>query len=254
PYNHTRMFTVKPSRFDLRFRVLGLAARVHWTFWFGGLFFVSQQTTFVYVLTGIAALFISIFVHEMGHALCGKHYGDRSPSIVLHGVGGYYTAGTINLRYGKKIWLCLWGPLAEFILGAIALGLFLAMRYRLIPFNALAWDVLWTFIWINLLWGVANLIPVYHLDAGQILLEVVRWKFPLKTDATAYTISLVVAILVVIVSLIGTVLYKWSLFPAVLFGFLGYQNYMLRKMDILTGGRYEEEMRLEPWERDADWW
>ncbi len=61
------------TAYDLKFKLLGIPARVHPSFWLGGLLFTSGSHGIQFILVGIALLFLSIFVHEMGHALCGKH-------------------------------------------------------------------------------------------------------------------------------------------------------------------------------------
>src|SRR6266404_1267819 len=158
---------VGTSPFDLNFRLFGVPARIHPTFWLGGLMFVGRSPNLYFLLVGIATLFVSILVHEMGHALCGKHYGDRSPSITLYIMGGYYMPGTISLRRWKQIWMCLWGPLAGFMLGGVAIGVSVAVYHRLIPYSEVLGYVLVYAVWINILWGVANLLPVFPLDGGQ---------------------------------------------------------------------------------------
>ncbi|HLX59833.1 MAG TPA: site-2 protease family protein [Planctomycetota bacterium] len=245
---------VGTSSFDLNFRVFGVPARIHPTFWLAGLFFVGRTPNLYFLLIGIATLFVSILVHEMGHALCGKYYGDRSPSITLYIMGGYYMPGSISLRRWKEIWMCLWGPLAGFILGALALGLSVAVNRALIPYSDMLDYVLDCAIWINILWGLVNLLPVFPLDGGQILREIVRWKFPRKTDATAYLISMVTAIVVAALSAAAAFKYGNGLYAALLFGSLAFQNYQLRRISILTGDYHEEEAPRQPWEQDADWW
>ena len=65
---------VGPTEFDLRFSFLGIPVRVHPLFWVAAvvLGFPRGETggqAFALILVWTACLFVSILVHEMGHAL-----------------------------------------------------------------------------------------------------------------------------------------------------------------------------------------
>ena len=247
-------FQLPQTRFDLRFRLLGVAARVDPTFWLGALIFARPNTPFLFIVTGVALLFVSILVHEMGHALCGKHYGDRRPGIVLYGMGGLYLAGDVELHRGRQVWMLLCGPLAGFVLGAIAVGFYFAGRRGLIPDTAMAEFLITNGILINVLWGLVNLLPIFPLDGGQILREVMRWKYHHTMDTFTYTVSIVTAIIAALGTTATAFLYDTGFFPIALFTILAYQNYRFRKFELLTGGFSEEQAPRQPWEQDADWW
>ncbi len=170
-------------------------------------------------------------------------------------MGGHYTPGH-TIQYGRKIWMLIWGPLAGFILGTLAAGAYFAMTSGFLPFSELLWFVLVNGMLINFLWGCMNLLPVFPLDGGQIFLEFVRWKYPLKDDAFSYTVSMFAAGLASACGIAAYVIWRGNPFPALFFGWLAYYSYQLRKFDILTGGaaRWEEQAPRQPWEQDADWW
>ena len=77
------------TQYDLRFSVLGIPVRVHPTFWFIGLLLGSATPQLSLVAIWIGCLFLSILVHELGHALAARSFG-WPPDIVLHGFGGYF--------------------------------------------------------------------------------------------------------------------------------------------------------------------
>jgi len=67
------------TQFDLKWSMLGVPVRVHPLFWLITLFLsYHERMPFTLVLISIAAIFFSILVHEFGHALSGRYYGDRS--------------------------------------------------------------------------------------------------------------------------------------------------------------------------------
>ena len=71
---------------------MGFPVGVHWWFWLtmfllgGGASGAPAQIWVLFVL----AAFLSVMVHELGHALAGKKFGAY-PSIYLHGFGGVTT-------------------------------------------------------------------------------------------------------------------------------------------------------------------
>ena len=57
------------SRFDLRFPLLGIAVRVHPSFWLtAALFAWWSGDNIAMAVTGMACFFASVLIHELGHA------------------------------------------------------------------------------------------------------------------------------------------------------------------------------------------
>ena len=247
---------VPQSAWDLKFRLFKVEARVHPSFWLGGLLFARNSGDMVHLAAGVALLFVSILVHEMGHALAGRYFGDRAPSVSLYVMGGFYQAGSARLQYGKFIGMCLCGPLAGFLLGAAAFGAMVAISLHYIPKNELLEFVLINAFYINAIWGLVNLLPVFPLDGGQIFRELLRWKFPRQGDVLCFTVSMVVGIAVAMIGLALNYLFDFGLFMALLFGSMAWQNYQFRKIALLSRGHAEDEdeQPRQAWERDADWW
>ena len=115
------------------------------------------------------ALVISVLVHELGHSLAFRRYGSDS-HIVVHIFGGYSLPHTPeNLSHRAWVIIATAGPLAAFLLlglPGLALWFFDPFGWNGVGFGALAANVL---IWFNVIWGLANLAPVWPLDGGRIL-------------------------------------------------------------------------------------
>ncbi len=117
------------------------------------------------VLVFVAAGFLSIIVHELGHALMMKRYG-RLPQIVLHGMGGVAISTGTPFTKKQNLLVTIMGPAAQIALGLIAL-----LIYRSIdkfPTEQSAHFV-FSLCSVSLFWAVLNLIPIFPLDGGQIL-------------------------------------------------------------------------------------
>src|SRR5262245_55288098 len=73
------------------FRLFGIPIRVEPFFWVIAVLFGLHYETIPLILTWVFVVFVSILVHELGHALTLKAFDQRS-SIVLHGFGGVTTS------------------------------------------------------------------------------------------------------------------------------------------------------------------
>lgn len=220
------------TQYDLRFSVLGIPVRVHPMFWLIGALLGSQTPEISLLVTWIACLFVSILVHELGHALAARSYG-WPPDIVLHGFGGFarYSPGYGYTRK-RAIWIAFAGPLAGFGLYAIVHCASLWIRAGLAEEQPWAMNLMASSAgngirfailqleFINLFWGLVNLMPVFPLDGGRICFELCNGRGSYSGQSRAYQIGMMAAGL--------TALFFASqsrLFPALMFGGLAYQNY-----------------------------
>src|SRR5438132_973156 len=91
------MLLAEPPRtpFDLNFQVLGFPVRVHPLFWLVGLLLGlggGGEDAGIRLVIWFAALFVSILIHELGHALMIRRFG-RDAYIVLYAMGGLAIEG-----------------------------------------------------------------------------------------------------------------------------------------------------------------
>ena len=261
------MMLAEPKRttWDLNWRMFRIPCRVSPWFWLVSFLFCYNfgKTPMAMVCIGIACMFVSIVVHEYGHAFAGRYYGDDENYTILYWMGGLCVGGKGTPPRMPRIIELLWGPGAEAILGAIAWGVIIAARHGAIHIeNVYVWFALSNLMYISLIWAAFNLVPVFPLDGGQIMLEIVRWKAPGRGELFAFTISMCTAI-VLTVATIGYAIYRSAhhdydpldLLPAFIFGPLAFQSYQHRRHIALYGEMegYAPERR-EAWEQDPDWW
>ncbi|HND50108.1 MAG TPA: hypothetical protein PLL95_16195, partial [Anaerolineales bacterium] len=76
-----------PTRFDLQFSIAGIPVRVHPLFWVIAILLGSGSSNLLMIPVWIAIVFISILVHELGHAFAFRRFGQPS-RILLHFSGG----------------------------------------------------------------------------------------------------------------------------------------------------------------------
>ena len=116
----------EPDRtpYDLRFRFLGFPVRVHPWFWIATLLLNGDGLLRLgpeYLLIWIVVVFVSILVHELGHALAFRRFGADA-DIVLYAFGGLAIPTNSIAGRGRRILVSLAGPIAGFVLFGIVYG------------------------------------------------------------------------------------------------------------------------------------
>lgn len=234
----------------LAFRIGDIPVRVDPTFWIiMGLFGLNRAVArgsfdAVLVVEWIALVFIGILVHELGHAVAFRAFG-RPPQVTLYGMGGL-TSAAGGLSPGRRLVTTLAGPMVGFALGGIVLGLRAAGVWEPAQLEGMGvLDLLGRgfgavyvtddllelifldLVFINIGWGVLNLIPLHPLDGGQSLeafLSLIRVK---RAEAITSMLGVVVA------AGVGFYAAQRGLFIVVIFMvFFGLAN--LRRLGVLA--------------------
>lgn len=248
------MLLSEPARtqFDLNFTLAGFPVRVHPLFWLVTVILgadlmrqPAQVNGGVLLLIWIGSLFVSILVHELGHALAMRYYGQRS-RIVLYMLGGLAIpeSSPYSLGYGReansslsRIAISAAGPAAGFMLALLVIALVYLAGGEVVPRRD--FPVFWSvhlgensniqlefmvraLLWINILWGLVNLLPVFPLDGGQISRELCILYDAYTGVLRSVWLSLIVAILMVVAAIS---LREW--YVGLLFGSLAFSSYMM---------------------------
>ncbi|MBL8774670.1 MAG: hypothetical protein JNK12_02010 [Acidimicrobiales bacterium] len=137
----------------------------------------------------IVVVFVSVLVHELGHAVAMRLSGVSS-RIVLHGLGGLtIPAGAIHSR-AKRIGVDLAGPLSGlFLLGVPAVWLSRTLERPSFEVEL----VLLSVVWVNVAWSLVNLLPILPLDGGNVTKEVLDFLTGDQGEVPARVVSIVVA-------------------------------------------------------------
>ena len=69
------MFTINPTPFDIRLVAFRIPIRVHPSFWLGSLIFGQSLGSPELIFLWVICSFVSILIHELGHALTAEAYG-----------------------------------------------------------------------------------------------------------------------------------------------------------------------------------
>jgi stage IV sporulation protein FB len=223
---------VGTTPYDLRFHLFGIPVTVVSWFWLAALITGWHPDSGEYpdlLLIWVICLFVSILVHEMGHALTALAFG-WPPEIYLYGFGGLAVyRPTYGQTTARSVLISFAGPGAGFLL----YGATIAVEHGLI---ASGWPqtlnergqmrFLYFFgemQFINLWWGLVNLLPVLPLDGGRIAETVLNRFRPYDGARLAATLSIVVAGVVAAFFLLHRD--RFGTYPGLLFGLLAFSNF-----------------------------
>ena len=201
----------------IRFTIFGIPVQVDIWFWItmaviGGAFTARTSLAVLLVLVFMFAGFLSILVHELGHALMIRRY-NLPTSITLQAFGGYATYPNGATTRKQDFLITLMGPVAQIGLGLILL----LIKGRVsIPEGSLFDPFLNFLILVSIAWAILNCLPVYPLDGGRLLTAVLGPK----RESTVYLIGAIVGFGIVAIAIL------WMQAPllALLVGLMAWQN------------------------------
>ena len=75
------------TEYDWNFQIFGIPCRVHPFFWLLAVMLGIRGNSSQGILIWVSVVFVSILVHELGHAFTIRYFG-WSPRVVLHSFGG----------------------------------------------------------------------------------------------------------------------------------------------------------------------
>jgi stage IV sporulation protein FB len=236
------------TQFDLNFQVFGFPVRVHPFFWLiGALLGYSslRDAGPIGMITWLLAMFVSILIHELGHALMIRRF-HRDAYIVLYAMGGLAIEGRPQAQYGspwsldsysggyqprqrmplEQILISAAGPGIQLALAALVIAAVYASGGRvflsdgLINFNLFV--LVQYLLYINIFWALMNLLPVLPLDGGQIALQILMQQDPWQGTMRALWLSVIACGVVAAAALLALK----ETYMAFMFASLAVSNYL----------------------------
>ncbi len=230
---------------DLNFSLFGIPVRVHPFFWLVALLLGMSSPDVRHLLSWVAALFVCILFHELGHATAMLAYGFR-PWITLYGMGGLTSYDQAQQHRTKgsgplpQVLISAAGPAAGFLLAAVIVAGIILTGYRVgfelggqlgvrilmgLVGSELLTNFLFQMLFINIIWGLVNLLPIYPLDGGRISREVFLLLNPHDGIRQSLILSIIAAVGIALLAVTVR-----ELFIVLLFGYLAYSSFAMLQM------------------------
>ena len=174
----------------ISFRLLRVPVSVRPSFLLVAALFGLAAGSVPLVFAWIAVVFVSILLHEMGHALTARGFGSEV-EIELNALGGL-TSWTIpeeDIGPGRRAIVAASGSAVGVVLG----GLVWLIAWLTGPYFGLANFVITYLIYVNLFWGLLNWLPIRPLDGGHLFTSLLEKIAPKRGEAIANVVFLITA-------------------------------------------------------------
>ena len=225
-----------------KFHLLGIPVGVHVTFLFVALMGATVYRGLDIAIWTVAA-FVSILLHEMGHALTARRFGARGIKVTLYGLGGVtnFRQGA-RMSHGRLFLVSGAGSAAGIVSGGALLylvrsGIFVGSSHDVEVFVS-------SFIFTAPVWGLLNWVPIVPLDGGHM----VQHLAAMVNEESAPLVSQIVTWVAVFVVVPIAVRYGYS-FAAIIVvvfalnGLRDYRSRLRRRGSTPTVTTFQGELR-----------
>ncbi len=177
------------------FQARGIDVYLHWSWIIVAIYEIQDRAgsyrSQVWNVAEYLALFAIVLIHEFGHALACRSVGGRADQIMLWPLGGVAFVQPPH-RPGATLWSIAAGPLVNVVLLPITIGAYFAAGSYLPNASSDLREFLESVAWINAALLIFNMLPIYPLDGGQILMSIL-WYF--MTFERALTVAATIGML-----------------------------------------------------------
>jgi len=228
-----------PTSYDLNFRVGPIPVRVHPLFWLVAAAMGLSMPGAAGLLAWVAAVFVAVLLHELGHALAMRACGFHS-SIMLYWLGGLTSQHSAGFQGSRgsgtlaQVFIAAAGPGAGFLVAALLVAC-LRLGGQRVELEWNGWFDLDIYVgligsrpgtyfvdsllFVSIYWGIINLLPVYPLDGGQIAREVL-----VATSRDGLRQSLALSAIAGAAMAVVGVMELRSIYVGLFFGYLAYAS------------------------------
>lgn len=165
-------------------RIAGVEIRVHvsWLIivWLVGLGFgaridvlydVSGTAMVALAIAATVALFASVLIHELAHAVVARRRGLRVEGITLFLFGGATEAELESKKPRDELVIAAVGPIMSLVLAAVLFGAATGLG----DVDDAVPGTVGYLAWINLILAVFNMLPGFPLDGGRVF-RAIAWS------------------------------------------------------------------------------
>jgi len=173
------------------FSLFGIPVRVTSSFWIIAILFgmsgaggsATAGRGLAYAAIWTAIVFVSITLHELGHALTARAFGAK-PTITLHIMGGLTQFEGAKMSRAASWLVSFAGPAVGLVLGLL---LQLATHSRQLGPDIR--QIVLSILWVNIGWSLINLLPVVPFDGGHMMAALLGPRHALLTAVVSAVVG-----------------------------------------------------------------
>ena len=158
-------------------RVGETAVKLHATFilflaWYAwGAYVRGGTDSAVRSTTFLLSLFGCVLLHEFGHILMARHFGVKTPEVILLPIGGLARLERIPEEPKQELLIAIAGPAVTLALAALFAGIVHFSGNDLRPDRGMpeTWPLPLSLWVVNVGLLIFNMIPAFPMDGGRVL-------------------------------------------------------------------------------------
>lgn len=187
-------------------RIAGTDIRLHVTFliflaWIAIADFLAGGTSAAVESTVfILLVFACVTLHEFGHIAMARHFGVKTPQVILSPIGGIASMERLPEKPGQELLVAIAGPLVN-----VAIALLLVLIFGLSLSGAGDFDhasLAGRLLIVNVMLVLFNLVPAFPMDGGRVLRAVLAMRLgPQRATAIAARVGQGFAVVFIVAGL-----------------------------------------------------
>ena len=167
--------------------IAGIGIFIHWSFTLLIAYIVYSNyrsghnaEQIMWAVIFILSIFVTVFLHELGHALAAKKYNIKTKDITILPIGGLARLERIPEKPKEELIVAIAGPAVNIALALIT-GLFITLPEIKELTIQLSGGVnqsnfFLNFFIVNIWLAIFNLIPAFPMDGGRVLRAILSMK------------------------------------------------------------------------------
>jgi Zn-dependent protease len=163
------------------FRLFGIPVTIQPSFLvIAALLGLAGRPPIVFLVTWVLVVFVSILIHELGHALTARSYGAQV-EIELNAIGGLtsWSVPGRELSPGRRALVAAAGSGVGVLFG----GLVWVFDQLTGPHAGVVDFAISNLVRVNVFWGLINWLPIRPLDGGHLLSSLLQKFIPERAEA-----------------------------------------------------------------------
>ena len=169
-------------------KIAGIGLFVHWTFYLLILFIVytnykagQNSVQILWSVLFILCIFLTVFMHELGHALTAKKFGIKTKDITLLPIGGVAQLERLPEKPSEELMVAFAGPMVNIVLALIT-SLFISLpntseeMIAQLDNGVNSGNFFLNFYLVNIILAFFNLIPAFPMYGGRVLRALLSYK------------------------------------------------------------------------------